>query len=180
MRFSPFHDAAQNRIWLASPHRPPTCSPGPRASPCPPTPPATNPNGCGYGSWPSPGGSCTPPPPPQDRSSLALGRGDHHRARPADGPTRPLTTTPHPNDQGPGAPADHAEPAMAPAHRPTMPSTRSLKANRDHRTIVTKDRGSPRAFTVVDLVGDTPGLDTRKVPAQHGLIGVIETLIGPS
>ena len=38
-----------------------------------------------------------PPPHPPHRPSLALGRGDHHRPRPADVPTRPLTTNPPPH-----------------------------------------------------------------------------------
>ena len=69
------------------------------------------------------------------------------------GPTRSPPRTPDsapcppPDHQSPtlrrrpGAPADHAEPAMPPAHRPTAPPTRSLEAGEDHRTTLMKDRG---------------------------------------
>ncbi|MDQ4033922.1 MAG: hypothetical protein M3332_17455, partial [Actinomycetota bacterium] len=42
---------------------------------------------------------------PQNRPRMALGRRDHHRAHPTDGPTGPLSTNPAPQPTGPGAPA---------------------------------------------------------------------------
>jgi hypothetical protein len=92
----------RTRSGWPSPRWPPTCWPGPPASPSPAhrdlrtQTAATADSGRGR-----PNRAHRPPPPPQDRPSLALGRADHHRARPVAGPASPLTTHPYPDNKDP-------------------------------------------------------------------------------
>ena len=52
------------------------------------------------------------PPRPAHRLHLAMGRDDHHGTSATLRDPRALTRPPRPHDRGPGAPADHAEPAI--------------------------------------------------------------------
>src|SRR4051812_1720881 len=73
--------------------------------------------------------------------------------RPGPGPRRspPLTPdsarspcpdpTTHPHRRGPGAPADHAEPAIPRAHHPDQQQEDPQLLHEDHSTTITKDRG---------------------------------------
>ena len=111
LRNLPFHDAAQNRIWLAIAalaadllawctrlvHSPGAARPGRDLRTQ--TAAAAHP-GRGRADR-----AHRRPSHPQDRPSLALGRRDHHRPRPTLRPARPLTTSHRPYDPGHGAPA---------------------------------------------------------------------------